>query len=457
MEIRKKITLQFVIIVALIYLLTITAIYISFSETRKEEFYDRLSSKAKSIAQMLVDIDEIDKEVLRKIEQNNPLSLPNEKVNIYDKLNRSLFSSEMEESDHYSVELLNIVRISNEVRFRFKKEEIVGYYHKGQNDKIVVFVAAEDIFGMKKLKRLGLILIIVYVSGMLVVFLAGRIFARNALKPLANLIDEVDHIKPSQIGIQLNEGNGTDEISKLSQTFNRFLRRLESVYNMQKNFINNASHELRTPLTVLSGQLEVMLLKERKNEEYKRIIESTLEELKKLSEFSNQLLLLAQASSDFSDLNFSHCRVDDLLWQSRQELIKRKSNYSIEISFSEEIDSENKLLVFGNSMLLKTAFLNLMDNGCKYSPSNTVRINISSELEKYVVIEFADKGIGISDADLKHIYQPFYRAKDVLQTQGHGIGLSLVDKIVKLHKGEIKIDSQVNTGTTITICFPLIV
>ena len=456
MEIRKKITLQFVIIVAFIYILTSTAIYISFSETRREEFYDRLSSKARSIAQMLVDIAEIDKEVLHKIEQNNPLSLPNEKVKIYDYQNRLLYSNDEQNSNNYSVELLNDVRISDEVRFRFKKEEIVGYYHKGQYDRIVVFVAAEDIFGIKKLTRLRMILIIVFASGMLIVYMAGKIFARKALKPISDLIDEVDNIETSHPGVQLNVGNGKDEISKLSLTFNRFLKRLESVYSMQKNFINNASHELRTPLTVLSGQLEVILLKKRKPEEYQKVIESTLEELKKLSDFSNQLLLLAQASSDFSDMNFSQCRVDDLLWQSRQELLRRYPTYSIEITFSDQIDSENKLLVYGNSMLLKTAFLNLMDNACKYSISKMVKINLSSELENFLIIEFTDQGIGISDEDLKHIYQPFYRSKDVLQTNGHGIGLSLVDKIVTLHKGEININSRVDSGTTITIRIPLI-
>ena len=105
MEIRKKLLYQFIGIVAMILLLSSLSVYISFSGGRKEEFYDRLGSKAKMVAQMLIDIDEIDAELLKRIEKNNPVSLPNEKIIIYDYQDKIVYSTD---DDHLSVYLAGI-------------------------------------------------------------------------------------------------------------------------------------------------------------------------------------------------------------------------------------------------------------------------------------------------------------------------------------------------------------
>ena len=295
----------------------------------------------------------------------------------------------------------------------------------------------------------------VFCISLFILYISGRVFAKRALKPISSLINEINNIETSNISIQLDEGNGTDEISKLAQTFNSFLKRLELAVDMQKNFISNASHELRTPLTVMSGQLEVMMLKKRKVEEYTSTLQSIHEEIKKLTDISNRLLLLAKANSDFRNEDFVRCRIDEVLWKSRQELINRNNNYNIEISFTDEIDSEDSLIVFGNELLLKTAFLNLMDNGCKYSKSQAVNVLISCEDGKHLKINFRDNGIGVSEADINNIFQPFYRSKEVLDIKGHGIGLSLVEKIIILHHGDIKVHSEYGKGSVFTVMLPL--
>ncbi len=455
MEIRRKLALQFIAMVAFIIMLTSIAIYILFSQSRKEEFFDRLSSKAKLVAQMLIDIDEIDMDLLRKIEKNNPLSLPSEKIRIYDYKNNLIYSSDNDSTFSYSVDLINKVRLDNELRINRDSYEIVGHFYTGQYDRIVVFVAASDIFGIKKLKRLRIILVAVFFASLIIVFFSGRIFAARALNPISKLISEVDSIEASNLEVRLDEGGGKDEISRLAHTFNRFLKRLESSFKMQKTFIANASHEFRTPLTVLSGQLEVLLLKDRNTEDYKNTIKTTLEEIKNLTSISNRLLLLAQASSDFSNVNFTPSRIDDILWQSRQELRKRNEQYNIKVSFSTEIDSDDKLIVNGNELLLKVAFLNLMDNACKYSGSKNVNVLLSWDDNSSIKIDFQDNGIGISNNDIKNIFQPFYRSSEVMKIKGHGIGLSLVDKIVALHKGTINVTSTHGKGSVFAIILPL--
>ncbi len=454
MEIRKKITYQFIGIVAIILFLSLISIYISFSESRKEEFYDRLASKAKLVAQMLIEIDEIDTEVLRKIEMNNPLSLPNEKIIIYDYRNSIIYSSDEDDRLIISDELINKVRLIEELKLKQKPFEIYGQFYTGQYDRIVVFAAATDIFGILKLKRLRIILIIVFVTSLIIIFFSGRLFAARSLYPISEIITHVDQIGVGNLNERVDEGNGKDELARLASTFNKMLERLETAFEIQKNFIANASHELRTPLTAISGQMEVVLLKKRTNEEYQNTLHSVLEDIKNLNNVSNRLLLLAQASSDFGEVDFSKFRIDDALWQARNEILKRNPGFSVNIDFDEKIDEEEKLIVHGNDLLLKTAIGNLIDNACKYSKDNAVHVKLVNE-DNMLIIKFIDNGIGISGEEIKMIFQPFYRSRNVMNTKGHGLGLSLVEKIVQLHKGNINVLSEPGKGSEFTIILPV--
>lgn len=454
MEIRRKLTWQFTGIVALILLMSLLAIYFSFSESRKEEFYSRLGNKTTLVARMLMDIEEIDAELLRKIERGNPLSLPNEKIVIFDYQNLQIYTSDEDHALAIPDELVNRVRLVSEVRYRQKPYEVFGAFHTGEYDRIVVFVAATDIFGFSKLKRLQLILVLVFVSSLIIVWYAGRLFAARALQPVADIISEVNGIGLSNIDERISEGNGTDELARLARTFNGMLQRIGSAFGVQKNFIANASHELRTPLTVISGRLEVLLMKDRTGAEYQETLTTVLADIRNLNCLSNRLLLLAQASSDAAAVSFSPVRVDDILWNARTEIMERDGKFAVDIAFGENITDDSKMVVLGNGLLLKTAFGNLMDNACKYSHDNRSQVILDAAGDT-LVIKFRDNGIGIPRQELKLIFQPFHRAANSAGIQGHGIGLSLVDKITALHNGAIRVHSELNISSEFVIILPI--
>ncbi|HAF29458.1 MAG TPA: two-component sensor histidine kinase [Bacteroidales bacterium] len=454
MEIRKRLTYQFIAIVALILFLSSLAIYISFSKSRKEEFYDRLANKARLVAQMLIDIDEINADLLKKIEKNNPLSLPNEKIVIFDYLNNQIYSSDETNVLKIPENYIDKVRIEEKIRYIQKPYEILGEFYTSEFDRIVVFAAATDIFGINKLKRLRLILFVVFISGLFIIYFAGHVFAARALNPVTNIILQVNSIGITNLDQRIDEGNGTDELARLAKTFNGMLHRLESAFKIQKNFIANASHELRTPLTAISGQIEVLLMKDRKTGEYQETLISVLDDMRNLNHLANKLLLLAQASSETTEITFTNLRIDDTLWNSRSEIIKRKPEYSITISFSENITDEGNFTIYGNELLLKTVIINLIDNACKYSPDKSATIFVDTNNKK-LVIHFIDKGIGIPTDDVKMIFQPFYRAKNAMGERGHGLGLSLVDKIISQHGGKIELTTEVNSGSDFMIYLPL--
>ncbi|MBU1717661.1 MAG: HAMP domain-containing protein, partial [Bacteroidetes bacterium] len=395
MQIRQKLTYQFIVFVAIILFLSSIAIYYFSASYRRDDFYTRMQSKATNTAKLLIEIEEVDSTLLRKMEKDNPVSMPEETIIIYDYKNDILYSSDEENSMNISSEMLDSIRLEKEKKYKTGTKEVLGFLFVDKYDRFVVIISAVDIYGLKKLKNLRTVLAIVFGISIILVYFAGWMYAGRALRPISKVIKQVDNITITSLNLRLDEGNTKDEIAKLSGTFNSMLQRLESAFKMQKEFISNASHELRTPLTTITGQLEVVLLKERSSDEYKQTVVSVLEDMNHLNTISNRLLLLAQASSETAEAAFSPIRIDDIVWQVQSEIQKRNPGYQIGVSIDMSIDDERMLTILGNEQLIKTAITNLVDNGCKYSSDNRVEVGISVSDDK-MTLDFRDRGIGIN-------------------------------------------------------------
>ena len=453
MQIRTRLTYLFIIVVALILFISSIAIYFFSADYRKDDFYTRLSNKANNISKLLIEIEEVDATLLKTIEKDNPASLPEEKIIIYNYQDEVLYSSDENRTLNISPEILNKIRVEEEIRYKQGKYEVLGFLFADKFDRFVVVAAAVDIYGLKKLKNLRIVLSIVFGISIIFVFISGWIYSGRALKPISDVIEQVNNISITNLNVRVYEGNGKDEIAKLAHTFNKMLDRLESAFFMQKNLIANVSHELRTPLTAIIGQLEVAMMNERSNKEYKLAMNSALEDIKNLNQVSNKLLLLAQTSSETAAFNFLPIRIDDVIWQVRSELIRHNPEYRIKINLDEKLTDEKQLTIIGNKLLIKTCILNLIENGCKYNSKHELLINLTTKTNQ-IILQFIDEGIGIEPEDLVHIFEPFYRCNNALAIKGHGIGLSLVERILKLHGGNIEVSSKINQGTTFTISFP---
>lgn len=452
MQIRQKLTYQFVAIVMLILVLHSVSIYYFSANYRKDNFYDRLQKRAINIANLLINIDEIDTILLKKIEKDNPLSLPKEKIIVYNYKNNILFSTDNDNTFKINPELLDKVRLTETIRFRQGEYEMFGILYTSKYDRFVVVSGAIDIYGKNKLVNLQTILLTGFGIGMVIIFIAGSIYSRRALLPISNVISQVNNISESSMNLRVDEGNKKDEIAKLAETFNKMLDRLVSAFTVQKSFIANASHELRTPLTAISGQLEVMLLQPRSPEFYKENIISVLDDVKHLNQIANRLLMLMQASSESSASAFKNIRIDELLWQTKKDILKTNKFCQIIINFDPELN-EKHLTISGNEQLIRSALFNLVDNGCKYSADHKIGIFLTM-IDGNLSITFSDTGIGITPEDLLQVFEPFHRGKNTENIKGHGIGLSLVQKIMRLHKGTIHIQSELGKGTMVTISFP---
>jgi signal transduction histidine kinase len=146
--------------------------------------------------------------------------------------------------------------------------------------------------------------------------------------------------------------------------------------------------------------------------------------------------------------------MDEILWEAREELLKFNNKYRILIRIDDQLPDENLMNVSGDESLLKVAVSNLMDNACKYSANQTVEVKLS-HFDNKMLVEFEDKGIGIPAAEIRKIFQPFYRASNTLGYNGSGIGLPLVRQIINNHNGTLEIRSTAGEGTCVSVSLPV--
>lgn len=432
-----------------------SAIYISSAGFRRDDFQHRLMDKARSTANLLFNTNRSDADRLLRIQNQSSEFLQNEKTVILNFKNDTIYKSGSRTDLNIKKNILDRIRSGYIVTFRQGSFDVLGTLYNMGYDKFVIFAAAEDIRGSLHLEKLRIILTIVCLISLILFFIAGWFYSGRALKPISDVVKKVEEISITSLNLRIFEGNGTDEIGRLASTFNKMLERLETSFGLQKNFIANASHELRTPITSINGQLEVLMLKDRTTTEYKTALESVLDDLKSLINLSNRLLLIARTSAE-GPLNLNKkIRIDEILWQSEEEITRFNNVYRINISIDKSLTDSEQMIVAGDDYLLKVAFTNLIDNACKYSDDHKVDIRFR-HAEKFIEVIFKDKGIGISDEDMKRIFEPFFRGANAAAFPGSGIGLLLVNQIIKNHKGTLKLSSQLGKGTSVSLKIPSI-
>ncbi|GAB3991796.1 HAMP domain-containing sensor histidine kinase [Spirosoma daeguense] len=448
MNIRTRLTLLFMLLVASILLLFTISVYYLYNQFRQQEFQQRLEEKAFTMVRLREDVGEVP--------QADLPAIVNEQVTIYNSKGVIIFN-QGEENPRFlaSTDFLKKAALGQTQYIQRDSIEAVGVQHINQHGEPLLIVASgSDRYGFSKLERLREILFFGWVLSLGIVGIAGYLFATDALRPVSELIAQVNSISATNIHERVYVGRQRDELADMARTFNDLLSRLEEAFILQKSFVSHASHELRTPLTVMMGHIEVTRLQSRSKEEYETTLDGLLDEVKSMIRLVNGLLELARASADTATNNYKPVRIDELLWQAQSLILNKNPDYQISIDFENLPDQEEELVINGEGSLLQTAFQNLMENGCKYSPEKRLLVGISFERGQ-IQLTFSDHGYGISKSDLGHIFEPFYRSETTMTIEGHGIGLALTKRIIELHRGQIKVDSVVGQGTTFRITLPI--
>jgi len=448
MKIQSKITLLFLALSTAILLLLNTFILYFEYQFNFEDFFKRLEARVNINSQVRLFPGE-ESRITQEVRNRYLEKLDSEKEHLLKADARGHFKTA-----GLPNELLEEVVAKGSARYKRTNQFYAGKMVQHGTDKYIVVVSALNPYGFREILELQKILFFGFVGSIIIVFFVGKAFSYYTFIPVRKLTDKVKSISSDNLHMRLDEPKGKDEIAELSLTFNNMLNRLETAFTTQNNFVSNASHELRTPLTIINSEVELALNKPNLNPDQRHTLNTIGSETDKLIQILNSLLLLAQSGFDGKKQNWQPVRMDELIWTTIEATKKLHPASNIQVDFSGLPANEDLLNVSGNSNLLRLALTNIISNACKYSQNKLVRIKLSVQ-KNNIVISVTDKGIGIPSTELQHIFEPFFRASNTQEYEGHGVGLPLTLNIIRLHKGSIGIRSEVDAGTELQVFLPV--
>lgn len=451
MKTQSKITFIFFLSAVLIVGLLGLGVYFFNTRYSYDDFYKRLEIRGVITARAELDHEEVSASVMREVREMHLEKLPEEKEYFIE-----MKSGRVSDEDAAKLNLphsfFDDIASNGVATYQDGETFFAGILYEAKTSNYAVVVSAANYYYSHHLTYLRNILLVGVAVASILSFAIAKVLSRQVFRPVKEISSRVERISGSNLNLRLEPRQASDEISVLERTFNNMLDRLETAFETQNNFISNASHELRTPLTSIIGETEVALSKQRSTDEYRESLESILQQAERLEKITHSLLFLAQTGFK-KNLRPEKVRADQLLWDVKATIERINPKSKIQINLSLFPDNPDKFYVMGNEQLLHLALTNIVSNACKYSDNQLVSISAGSSEQK-VVIVIKDSGIGIPAAELKHIYDPFFRASNVKGYEGYGIGLPLTNNIVRMHGGEISVLSKVGEGTTVQLVFP---
>lgn len=453
MKTQTKIALIFFLILLSTIMVLSASVYFFTTRYSFTDFYKRLEIRGVVTARAELDHEEASQAILQEVRQLHLEKLPEEKEYFFKIEPGQTFDKEAVQLDLPKT-FFSTLLATGEATHQAGDVFFTGIRYSGKAGDYLVIVSAANYYSTHHLAYLRNILLIGIVLASAVALLVAFVFSRQVFTPVKEITDKVKEISSQSLHLRLESGRVNDEIGELETTFNNMLDRLETAFETQNNFISNASHELSTPLTTIIGEAEVTLSKSRSETEYVESLTTILSEAERLEKITKSLLFLAQTGFAGKAQKFDKVRVDQLLWDVKSTIDKINPKNKVQINTSLMPESPEQLKIKGNEQLLHLALTNLVSNACKYSHNKPVTVSIGAADDK-VIIVIKDTGVGIPDAELKFIYDPFFRASNVTEYEGYGIGLPLARNIVRMHAGELLVVSKINEGTTVQVTFPI--
>lgn len=425
MSIKLRMALLFAALSLLLLVSVLGYIYASHSASRQEEFFERLEAQCVRIASLLGEVRLADKLLLRVMDTNTIHRIHDEKVLVFDKEDRLIYTSLDDEPLSYSTELLRHIRITDHSNWRDEDgDEVVGIHYTEDGEDLVVLASAFDKHGQEELRNLRNTLWVSLALGALFIFGASYLYIGFAFRPIVQLDRVVATIDVDRLDQRVPVTHGNDEIHRLASNYNRMLERLRESFDLQRAFVNNASHELRTPLARMNAQVERALTLPTGSAELKSTLVTLQNDISAQASLVESLLLLQRLQAHLP-VQRSDVRVDEALYLAMEEVGTLSPDLIARVDIGGDIRSERDLTVSGNEMLLRTMFLNLLRNAAGYAPDKRVGIAI----ERYgtsLQLHFTNSG---TESLPQQVFTPFFRGMHGDRVKGNGLGLSIVKQV----------------------------
>jgi len=292
--------------------------------------------------------------------------------------------------------------------------------------------------------------------GLVAALLMGSWIARRALAPVDRIITEVREITDGRsLHRRLAEPMVKDELGRLTETLNQMMTRLERSFAALRRFTADASHELKTPLTVLRAGVERAITMPSLPSEALAALEETLQEINRMTELVEALLMLARADEGTAPLHRETVDLRAIVEETGEtgELLAAEAGVNMEVA-----TPADPVIVPVDASRIRQLILNLLTNAVKYTPAGgSVRLQLGPSNGR-VTLTVADSGVGIAPGDLPHIFDRFWRADSARtrtgERSGTGLGLAICKWIAEAHGGTIDVQSRPGRGTTFTVTLP---
>jgi heavy metal sensor kinase len=289
-------------------------------------------------------------------------------------------------------------------------------------------------------------------TSLFILGLVGYFLASRALQPIDEITRTAGSITASDLGKRVNYSGPQDEVGRLAATFDKMISGLQSAFEREQRFSADAAHELRTPLSVLKSGLEITLSRERSAGEYRETLQDMRNQVERLIDLSNGLLMLSRLEQRRLEGEQSIVNMADVLDSiiERYQFLARKRRIKIRSNL------QPVLMVKGYPDALMRLFINLVDNAVKYTPEDG-RIELKAvQQDEWVRVEIFNTALNLKDDHLDHLFERFYRSDPSRSRHsgGAGLGLSIAKEIVEAHGGKISVSQQSGEGITFFVELP---
>jgi two-component system OmpR family sensor kinase len=282
--------------------------------------------------------------------------------------------------------------------------------------------------------------------------LGGLYVARKAMSPVQNIVEAVQGIEPTQLGQRLPVQGVNDELSRIADTINGMLDRIERGYKRERRFTGDASHELRTPLAKVIAEIDLALLRGRENAEYLTALTRCRGYAQSMQRLVESLLMLARLDGQRGAISWNAFDMADVALQTVHAIpAEEATRVALDLG-----ESRDPLVALGERNLIEILLRNLVENALRYSPpERPVKLAIHREGHE-ISVRVEDEGPGIPDEQVNLVFERFYRldASRSRDTGGVGLGLSIARAIGQLHRTQVKLEKRATRGTLATFSLP---
>lgn len=283
--------------------------------------------------------------------------------------------------------------------------------------------------------------------GAVITLYVGKIIIR----PIQNISNAFEELSKGNFQVRVSEDEKVMEIREMAERFNTMVYDLSHIETLRTDFVANVSHEFKTPIAAIEGYAMLLQNQNLSKEKYDRYVEKILDNSRRLTSLSGNILLLSKLENQETILDKTEYRLDE---QIRKCILMLENKWAPkQIEFDMDLSRQ---IYYGSEPLLDQVWSNIIDNAIKHSPENgSIRILVETKSEM-IRVSITDEGAGMSEEVQKHIFEKFYQGDSSRKSEGNGLGLALVKRIITLCKGEIFVESAPRVGTTFVVVLPFV-